>query len=391
MSEPRVVLISRRFWPLVGGAETIMGRLAAELHRRGLATTLLTAHWQREWPREIEHHGVRVIRLANPSRRVWGTARYMRALAGWLRSHRETFDLVYVSMLKHDAYAAVGEGRRGRFPVVLRAEGAGLSGDCHWQLDARCGLRIKRRCLEADAFVAPSPAIERELIAAGYPRPRIHYLPNGVSVPSPRTAEARLEARAALAEIDPALWLDAEAPLAVYTGRLHDMKGLEHLVAAWPEVLRRRPQARLWLVGEGAFRPRLTELIGNLGLNGRVLLTGAFDDVEDFLVAADLFVLPSLEEGMSLALLEAMARGLPVVATSIPANEVLVEDGRHGRLAPTRDPAALAAAVLEICDQPDQAAQWGQRARRRVSDEFSLVKMASDHVTLFKRLLTAAR
>ena len=391
MSEPRVVLISRRFWPLVGGAETIMGRLAAELHRRGLATTLLTAHWQREWPREIEHHGVRVIRLANPSRRVWGTARYMRALAGWLRSHRETFDLVYVSMLKHDAYAAVGEGRRGRFPVVLRAEGAGLSGDCHWQLDARCGLRIKRRCLEADAFVAPSPAIERELIAAGYPRPRIHYLPNGVAVPPPRTAEARLEARAALAEIDPALWLDAEAPLAVYTGRLHDMKGLEHLVAAWPEVLRRRPQARLWLVGEGAFRPRLTELIGNLGLNGRVLLTGAFDDVEDFLVAADLFVLPSLEEGMSLALLEAMARGLPVVATSIPANEVLVEDGRHGRLAPTRDPAALAAAVLEICDQPDQAAQWGQRARRRVSDEFSLVKMASDHVTLFKRLLTAAR
>lgn len=391
MSEPRVVLISRRFWPLVGGAETIMGRLAAELHRRGLATTLLTAHWQREWPHEIEHHGVRVIRLANPGRRIWGTARYMRALAGWLRSHRETFDLVYVSMLKHDAYAAVGEGRRGRFPVVLRAEGAGLTGDCHWQLDARCGLRIKRRCLEADAFVAPSPAIERELIAAGYPRPRIHYLPNGVAVPPPRTAEARLEARAALAEIDPALWLDADAPLAVYTGRLHDMKGLEHLIAAWPEVLRRRPQARLWLVGEGAFRPQLTELIGNLGLNGRVLLTGAFDDVEDFLVAADLFVLPSLEEGMSLSLLEAMARGLPVVATRIPANEVLVDDGRHGRLAPTRDSAALAAAVLEICERPEQAAQWGQLARRRVSEEFSLDKMASDHVTLFKRLLSAVR
>ncbi|HUY92762.1 MAG TPA: glycosyltransferase family 4 protein [Pirellulales bacterium] len=391
MSEPRVVLITRRFWPLVGGAETIMGRLAAELHRRGLAATLLTAHWQRDWPREIEHHGVRVIRLANPSRRFWGTARYMRAVAGWLRSHREAFDLVYVSMLKHDAYAAVGEGRRGRFPVVLRAEGAGLSGDCHWQLDARYGLRIKRRCLQADAFVAPSPAIERELIAAGYPRPRIHYLPNGVAIPPPRTAEARLEARAALAEIDPALWLDADAPLAVYTGRLHDMKGLEHLVAAWPEVLRRRPQARLWLVGEGAFRERLTALIGNLGLNGRVLLTGAFDDVEDFLVAADLFVLPSLEEGMSLALLEAMARGLPVVATKIPANEVLVEDGRHGRLVPTRDPAGLAAAVLEICDQPEQAAGWGERARRRVSEAFSLDKMTSDHVTLFQRLLSSAR
>lgn len=391
MTKPRVVLITRRFWPLVGGAEIIMGRLAAELHQRGLSTTLLTAHWQRDWPREIEHHGVRVIRLTNPSRRFWGTARYMRAVAGWLRSHRQAFDLVYVSMLKHDAYAAIGEGRRGKFPVVLRAEGAGLSGDCHWQLDARCGLRIKRRCLEADAFVAPSPAIERELIAAGYPRPRIHYLPNGVAIPPPRDAATRLEARAALAEIDPALWLDADAPLAVYTGRLHDMKGLEYLVSAWPEVLKRRPQARLWLVGEGAFRPRLTELIGNLGLHGRVLLTGAFDDVEDFLVAADLFVLPSLEEGMSLALLEAMARGLPVVATKIPANEVLVADGQNGRLVPTRDPSALTAAVLELCDDAEQAARLGECARRRVSEEFSLDKMADDHLVLFERLLNSSR
>ena len=390
MKQPRVVLITRRFWPLVGGAEMIMGRLAAELHRRGLSTVLLTAHWQPDWPREIEHHGVRVIRLANPSRRIWGTARYMRALAGWLRSHRDSFDLVYVSMLKHDAYAAVGEGRRGRFPVVLRAEGAGLSGDCHWQLDARCGLRIKRRCLSADAFVAPSPAIERELIAAGYPRSRIHYLPNGVTIPPPRDADARLEARAALAEIDPALWLDADALLAVYTGRLHDMKGLEHLIAAWPEVLRRRPKARLWLVGEGSFRQQLAELIGNLGLSGRVLLTGAFDDVEDFLVAADAFVLPSLEEGMSLALLEAMARGLPVVATRIPANEVLVADGRNGRLVPARDPAAIASALLALWDNPEEAARWGQEARRRVSDEFSLDRMADEHLKLFERLLSSA-
>jgi glycosyltransferase involved in cell wall biosynthesis len=375
---------------LVGGAEIVMARLAAELHERGLSTVLLTAHWQRDWPREIEHHGVRVVRLANPQSRVWGTARYMRAIAGWLRAHRSSFDLVYVSMLKHDAYAAVGEGRRGRFPVVLRAEGAGLSGDCHWQLDANCGVRIKRRCLSADAFIAPSPAIERELIAAGYPRPRIHYIANGVAVPPPRDAVAKAQARAALAEIDPALWIDASAPLAVYTGRLHDMKGLDHLVAAWPAVLRRRPDARLWLVGDGGYRRHLTELVDNLGLAGRVLLTGAFDDVEDFLLAADAFVLPSLEEGMSVALLEAMARGLPVVATKIPANEVLIENGRHGRLVPTEDSDALAAAVLELWDNPELAARWGEQAQARVGAEFSLDKMVDDHLVLFERLLSSA-
>lgn len=391
MRAPRVVLVTRRFWPLVGGAEMVMARLAAELHARGLAVTLLTARWQRDWPLEMEHHGVRVIRLPNPASRFWGTWRYMQAVASWLRRHRSNFDLVYVSMLKHDAYAAVGEARRGRFPVVLRAEGAGLSGDCHWQLDANFGRRIKRRCLQADALIAPSPAIERELVVAGYPRDRIHYIANGVPVPPLAGAEARPEARAALAELDAALWLEPGAPLAVYTGRLHDMKGLQYLVSAWPEVLRVRPNARLWLVGEGSYRQALTEQIENLGLAGRVLLTGAFDDVEDFLSAADLFVLPSLEEGMSLALLEAMARGLPVVASAIAANEVLIANGAHGRLVPKADPAALAAAMVELWNHPDEAARLGEQARRRVIAEFSLARMVDDHLTLFERLLSAAR
>lgn len=387
----RVVLITRRFWPLVGGAEMVMARLAAEFHRRGLAVTLLTARWQRDWPQEIEHHGVRVIRLPNPASRFWGTWRYMHAVSRWLRGNRASFDLVYVSMLKHDAYAAIGEARRGRFPAVLRAEGAGLSGDCHWQLDANFGRRIKRRCLQADALIAPSPAIERELVVAGYPRDRIHYLANGVPVPPLGGAAAREEARTALAELDPALWLEPDAPLAVYTGRLHDMKGLDHLVSAWPAVLRCYPKARLWLVGEGSYRHALTEQIQNLGLAGRVLLTGAFDDVEDFLAAADLFVLPSLEEGMSLALLEAMARGLPVVATAIAANEVLVADGEHGRLVAKADPAALSAAIVDLWSHPEEAAKLGEQARRRVSAEFSLTKMVDEHLTLFERLLSAAR
>ncbi len=391
MRAPRVVLVTRRFWPLVGGAEMVMARLAAELHARGLAVTLLTARWQRDWPLEMEHHGVRVIRLPNPASRFWGTWRYMQAVASWLRHHRSNFDLVYVSMLKHDAYAAVGEAHRGRFPVILRAEGAGLSGDCHWQLDANFGRRIKRRCLQADALIAPSPAIERELVVAGYPRDRIHYIANGVPVPPLAGAEARQEARAALAELDAKLWLEPGAPLAVYTGRLHDMKGLQYLVSAWPEVLRVRPNARLWLVGEGSYRQALTEQIENLGLAGRVLLTGAFDDVEDFLSAADLFVLPSLEEGMSLALLEAMARGLPVVASAIAANEVLIANGAHGRLVPKADPAALAAAIVDLWNHPDEAARLGEQARRRVIAEFSLARMVDDHLTLFERLLSAAR
>ncbi|HVX15320.1 MAG TPA: glycosyltransferase family 4 protein [Pirellulales bacterium] len=387
MSLPRVVLVTRRFWPLVGGAELLAARLASGLQARGASTTILTARWQCDWPAEIEHHGVRVVRLANPRTRVWGTWRYMQALARWLRQHRSQFDLVYVSMLKHDAYAALSTARHERTPVVLRAEGAGLTGDCHWQLEANCGLRIKRRCQRAEAFVAPSPAIERELIVSGYSRGRIHYLPNGVAVPEARDAAGRSQARADLAEADPSLAIGQSAPLAVYTGRLHAMKGLDFLVRAWPRVLERFPDARLWLVGDGPHRAELNDLVGQLGLWGFVHLPGPFDDVEDFLRAADLFVLPSLEEGMSLALLEAMAMGLPVVASAIPANTVLVEDGVTGRLAPVRDSERLGDVVIELFANRDLADRLGQSARAHVSGRYSLDRMITDHVELFQRLL----
>jgi glycosyltransferase involved in cell wall biosynthesis len=387
VTPPRVVLVTRRFWPLVGGAEIMAARLAAGLHARGAAATILTARWQPAWPAEIEHHGVRVVRLVNPQLRGWGTWRYMQAVASWLRRHRSQFDLVYVSMLKHDAYAAITAAQSERFPVVLRAEGAGLTGDCHWQLEANCGSRIKRRCQRADAFIAPSPAIERELIVSGYSRGRIHYLPNGVAMPEPRDAASRRQARADLAEADSSLAIGEESPLAVYTGRLHAMKGLDDLIRAWPRVLAHVPNARLWLVGDGPQRAELNDLIGHLGLWGFVYLAGPFDDIEEFLRAADMFVLPSLEEGMSLALLEAMAMGLPVVASAIPANEAVVENGLTGRLVTVRDSDRLAPVILELFEDRNQAERLGTAAREHVSRRYSLDAMLDGHIDLFQRLL----
>lgn len=391
MTMPRLVLVTRRFWPLVGGAEVVMGRLATAFHERGLATTLLTAQWQIDWPLEIEQHGVKVIRLPQSTRRVWGTWRYLCELAGWLRRHRAEFDLVYVSMLKHDAYAALAEGRRENFPVVLRAEGAGLSGDCFWQLEARFGRRIKRRCMTAQELVAPSPAVERELIAAGYPRDRIQYIPNGVPIYEPRTPTSRAGARLALGDIDPAWQLQDASHLALYTGRLHPGKGLAHLIDAWKAVMSRWPKAKLLIVGEGPEHDRLAAQVEHLGLTRGIILAGAFDDIEDFLAAADLFVLPSLEEGMSLALLEAMAMGLPVIATRIPANEVLVRDGAQGLLVPTADAPSLARAILSVWDLPDRGARLGLQGYKRVRAEFSLSRMVDRHLELFDRVLAGSR
>jgi glycosyltransferase involved in cell wall biosynthesis len=294
-------------------------------------------------------------------------------------------------MLKHSAYATLGVAKQLQFPVVLRAEGAGLTGDCFWQLDANFGRRIKARCQRADAFVAPSRAIENELVAAGYARNRIHYLPNGVTLRTPADTTTSRELRAALAEAESSLTLPPDAPLALYTGRLHPVKGLETLVAAWKQVDEQMPAARLWIIGEGPERAALNEQIGHLGLQGRVVLAGPFDQVDDLLQAADLFVLPSREEGMSISLLEAMSAGLPVIATRIPGNEAIVTDDREGRLVPVDRPDALGEAILSLLRDRPTAARLGTAARERAAREFSIEGSAAAHLEVFEHLLHGQR
>ena len=389
MKAPRLVFITRRFWPLVGGAEMAMSNLATALHERGWSTRLLTARWNTGWPVELEHRGVPVVRLPQPSTRFWGTIRYMRGLTRWLIEQRAQYDLVYVSMLKHDAYAAVSAARRARFPVVLRAEGSGLTGDVHWQLDARCGQRIKDRCLRAAALVAPSRAVEREMVAAGYPRQRIYYIPNSVAVPPVRTMAARAQARSWLARSQPALYVPETSPVAIFTGRLHEGKDLSTLIEAWRRIVRQRPSAQLWLVGEGSEQRALVDQIRQAELSSHVTLAGAFDDVRDLLIAADLFVLPSRDEGLSLSLLEAMAIGLPVVVSDIPGNRQLVEDDKQGLLFPVADAEALAAAIERVLASPARAAQYGALGRAKVEAEYSLKRAVEAHQELFEQVLAS--
>lgn len=385
----RLALITRRYWPLLGGAERVMSDLATEFTQRGCAVTVLTARWQPDWPAQLQQEKVRVVRLPQPAVRWWGTWRYMRAVEHWLRRHRQTFDLVYVSMFKHDAYAALTPDRT--WPVVIRAEGAGATGDMHWQLEAPWGRRIKRRCFRAEAFFAPSRAIQTELIAAGYARPRIAYVPNGVRVGRIATAAERNAARQGLAAAHLPLKLPADALLALYTGRLHPGKGLSHLVDAFALVAGRLPTAYLWIAGDGPLRRALLDQIAERHLTGRVVLTGQFDGVEELLTAADAYVLPSAEEGMSVAVLEAMAAGLPVVVSDIPGNRALVQHEVQGLIAPVGDATSWAAAIERVLTGGDAALALGRAAHQRVADEFSLARTVDEHLQRFEAVVKTFR
>jgi glycosyltransferase involved in cell wall biosynthesis len=381
----KLALISRRYPPLIGGAERVLGYLADALAREGADVSVLTSAVGEAaaLPAREEFGGPRakgggrlvVHRLPTSPLRFVGTWRYMRNLSRWLRSN--PVDLAYVSMLKHDAHAALGVAARRGFPVVLRPEGAGETGDVAWQARGNFGGRIARRCKEADAYVAISKPVRAELVAAGYDEARIRDLPNGVPVP-PRPWQRRPG------------WRDS--PRATFVGRLAPEKGLSTLLRAWPIVRRSFPTARLVFVGEGPERPALAGLAAELGLGAdSFAMPGATGDVEAELRASDLFVLPSAEEGMSVALLEAMAVGVPVTASAIPGNRRLVVDFKHGRLAPPGDAEALAATIVEQWSNFDRAFHMSRAARGRVEQQFSIRAVARGHLQLFRELIARKR
>jgi glycosyltransferase involved in cell wall biosynthesis len=388
---------------LIGGAEKVLSYLAEALAVKGADVTVLTSRIPRlelaaredvpvmtgrAGQGEVARGKLTVVRLETSRLRFWGTWLYMRNLKRWFRDN--PIDLAYVSMLKHDAYAVLGAGRRLGCPVVLRPEGAGATGDVAWQSWGNFGRKIGLRCRSADAFVAISQSVEEELRDAwrsGTMRrsrwrewlrrtpdtPPIVAISNGVPIPE-AAWQRRPDWRA--------------APRAVFVGRLAPEKGLDTLIDAWPSVRVEYPEARLILIGEGPERPSLEARARALGLTlgpgQAVELPGTSPDATAALREADLFVLPSREEGMSIALLEAMALGVPLVASSIPGNLRLITDFKHGRLAPPIDPEALARVIIAQWDDFDRAIDMSRAARDRVEREFSIQAMARAHLELFQ-------
>jgi glycosyltransferase involved in cell wall biosynthesis len=158
------------------------------------------------------------------------------------------------------------------------------------------------------------------------------------------------------------------------------------LLEAWTEVARRSP-ANLILVGPGHDRQSLATLAEKLGIAERVQFTGAVTNPADYLRAADLFVLPSVAEGMSNSLLEAMASALPCIVSGIGGNTDLITDGQSGRLVFEATAPAWSKTILELLDDPAVARRLGAAARHRVDEEFALRVVVDRYLELYHRMI----
>jgi len=353
----RILMLSDYFPPHAGGGvERVVAELCSGLVRKGHTVTMLTLATRRA-PALERNGALTVVRV--PALDLTGllgfqfafSARLLLALRRQVRSFRPDIVHAHNFFFRTTEAAALPWPGLGGAPLVTtlhlgRFEGGGfLLRGLIGAYEATMGRRILRRSAR---IIAVSEAVAAHARSACRGRVPITTVPNGVD----------------LRRFRPPPWgRPTESRTVLFVGRLVPNKGPDALLRCVPAVLARYPRARFELAGEGPMQGQLERLAASMEVSHAVRFLGLRDDVDERMRRAAVFVRPSQLEGMPLTVLEAMASGLPVVATPVGGTPELVREGETGHLVPVDDPEALAAAVTSLLDDPMRARNMGRQGR----------------------------
>lgn len=356
-----ILLVVDGRYPSTGGAEIQVRLLARALasvgHRVEIVAPLLVAGM----PRWEILDGVAVTRLAYPRIRQLGALYLCGKFACWIWRRRHEFDAIHVHMAKN--LAAVAGLLRPFLRATLTVKISGAWEFTGGILDPATQRRVLYRlynwCIRrADCMQCISGYTIGRLAEAGYPDNILRLIPNAVDLSRFSVAEGTRPR-------------DGKQARVVFVGRVEPVKGLAVLLDAWAQSgLGER--AHLTVAGDGTQRGILMRSAQDKGIGASVEFPGEVRNVPELLGTAHIYVQPSYQEGLSNAVLEAMAAGLPIVGTRISGNEDVVTDGDNGLLVPPGDAAALADALCQLVENPQLAARMGARSRARAEERFSV-------------------
>lgn len=383
--EPRlnvVIMFCPQFRPIVGGAERQAEKLAVALTEIGKSVTILTPRTDPSSPTTEETGGVRIIRfplrdlslrfpipgvaLLNVPYIVWQVVQRMRPyLIG--------ADVLHCTIASLQTGGAALAGRLARVPVLCKAAIGSERSDFGAIEDSGPTGKLVAWLVRmaVQRWVATTAAVEAGLISAGIDPASIVRIPNGVQMPVKSTEGATGRIRRFL-----------------YLGRLssNSRRDVPTLIAAFERLATTARDLELAIVGGGDLLNETRQLAESSAATERIHLPG-FDEPEKWLAWADCFVLPSRREGLSNALLEAMAAGLPCIANDIPPNREVLDDGRAGLLVPVGDCEALYTAMKGLKEDPARASHFALEARRRVESCYSIDAVAQRHLKLYASMI----
>ena len=351
------------------GAEMVLLEAAARLNRERFRVFagLLTPDRENLLPPQLTP-----INFNLPGLNGWVWLRFFLHLCWVLRRYR--IQLIHTNSYVPGNYARPAAALM-RVPVIID----------HWHGFTRFSRKRKIICRLlgriTDLSLAVSQGVRDYLIEPGGLDPaRVRVVHNGVDV-------ARLRQHRPRAEVRRELGLPEGVPVVGLVARLdHWGKGHREFLTALATLKEHYPVEAL-IIGGGRREAEMRQLAGEMGLAGRVHFLGQRPDIPDLLSALDLSVLPSHSEGVSLALLEAMAAGLPVIATAVGGLPEVVTDGVNGLLIPPQDPEALAQALARLLEDPALAKELGENARQHVEAHFSLERLGREINEIYGELI----
>jgi len=340
----------------IGGAEVHVLSLAARLLRRGHDVTVICPRG-RDLERELR---ARDLPLWAPRTTGKFDPVTLIRLARRLRSWRA--DVLHTHLSTASLLGSLA-ARLAGVPAIATVH----------------GLNSKTCFQCADRLIAVSQAVKQHLTAQGVPPDRIRVIYNGIDLPADvHTPQPDLRQRVA----------PASAVVFGTVGRLGPEKGHRYLLEAAAQLSRRAglPPVHVLIVGQGREEAPLRALAQRLGIGDRVTFAGFQREVWPYLAIMDVFVLPSLKEGLSLSALEAMALGKPVVASRVGGTPEVVEDGETGMLVPPSDASALAEALASLVRSPEAMERMGRAGRQRVAERFGAERMASEIEEVYREV-----
>jgi glycosyltransferase involved in cell wall biosynthesis len=397
----RVLVIAETFHPVLGGGETQSRLLCEQLARRGHRITVVTRCSDGGMKRSDRLGALQILRVGPGGPGGFKRWTMLAPVMVRLVRRRRDYDVVLVLGFRALGLALMVLRPLGK-PAILKAESNGeMSGAFFDARLARIGLprgwlpvrllvgarnRVLRR---ATAFVAISTPIRDELLAAGARPDRIALIPNAVDTDlfrPPDVDEKRTLRRD--------LGLTTGEFVVIYTGRLVRYKGLPLLLRTWARVAHGRPGLRLLLIGTGGqdmdnCEAELRTFVRDHRLESTVTFTGGVDDVHAYLQASDAFVFPTENEAFGISLIEAMACGLPCIATAVGGVNDIVTDGRDGLLIPAGDSGALEGALRRVLEDGEMRSCMGLAARRTVVDRYGVDRVVAEYEALLARSVRA--
>ena len=371
--KPRVLMIVSFFFPYLGGAEQQSLRLAEQLIKRGIAVSVLT----RKLPglRSFEliqgvpvHRCIRTLPWGK-----WFAVTYMLSVLWFLLRRRHTYDVIHCHLLQgfHSIVAIMVKALL-RKNVIIKVGATGPLSDFVMIRKVVLGDFLLEKITRVDKLITVCSQSTAEALQEGFTFNQIAQIPNGVDTD----------------QFKPFSSSNNQTNI-TFIGRLDMMKGVQFLLEAFKTVKEDGVIAHLTIIGDGPDREMLMNCARQAGIADSVSFWGEMVDIRPFLEKTAVFVLPSLSEGLSNVLLEAMACGLPVIATRVGGTTDMIADGKNGLLVEAGNTEQLTAAMRKALTDHDLGELLGREARRTIEQSFAMYHVVDQYLKLYTDILSS--